>query len=89
MHGIGTRAERGVDDHVGTEVALRRRPGADQVGLVRGLDVCASAVRVREDGDAADPELAERAEDADRDLTAVGDEDFVEVGHDAAYSPRE
>ena len=34
----------------------------------------APAVGLGVDGDASDPELAERAEDADRDLAAVGDE---------------
>ena len=39
-------------------------------------------IGLRVDRDRRDPELAQRAQDADRDLTAVGDEDLPE--HDLA-----
>ena len=49
----------------------------------------APAVGVGVDGDRADPELAQRAEDPDGDLAAVGDEDFREGRPcGSAYSPR-
>ena len=77
----------GVDEHVAPQVALGRRPVADEVRLVGGAHVRAPPVGVREDGDAADPELAERPEHADRDLAAVGDEDLREGRHMARILP--
>jgi CDP-diacylglycerol--glycerol-3-phosphate 3-phosphatidyltransferase len=44
-----------------------------------------AAIDVRVDGNGADFHVAQRAEDANRDLTAVRDEDFPEDGH-ASYS---
>ena len=62
------------------EVALRRRGGAQQVGLAGARDVQRVAVELGVHGDARDPELFERAHDADGDLTAVGDQDLREHG---------
>src|SRR5581483_3975617 len=58
------------------QVALARRTGAEQKGLVRSADVQRAAVRLRVHRDGRDSELPQRAEDADRDLTAVGNEGF-------------
>jgi len=46
-----------------------------------------ATVGLRIDGDGSDSELAEGAEDADRDLTAVGDQDFREHAHSRLFSP--
>ena len=39
MHGLGARAPGGVEDPLLVQVALGRRPAADQIGLVRVRDV--------------------------------------------------
>ena len=84
---LRARPQRRLDEHVAAEVALRRRPGADEVRLVRGPHVRAPPVGLRVDGDAADAELAQRAEHADRDLAAVRDEHLREGRHAARILP--
>ena len=78
MHRAGAGALRGLDERLDLQIALGRRRRADQVRLVGVRDVERAAVGLRVDGDRAEPELAQRAEDADRDLTAVGDQNLVE-----------
>ena len=75
----GSRGD--LDDGVAPQVALRRGAGPEPICLVRSPDVRGPPVGVRIDGDAPDPELAQRAEDADRDLAAVGDEHLREGRH--------
>jgi hypothetical protein len=67
---------RGGDDPGDVEVrfARRRRPDADVV--VGESDVERLPVGVRVDGDGLESELAARPNDAERDLAAIGDEDF-------------
>src|SRR5919198_6295010 len=77
---------RRLEDPLLVEVALARGPRPEQVGLVGKRDVKRTAVRLRVDRDGADPELPERPEDSDRDLAAVGHEDFREGCH-GPYSP--
>jgi CDP-diacylglycerol--glycerol-3-phosphate 3-phosphatidyltransferase len=50
------------------------------------VDVKRVAVGLGVDGDGADSELAQRPEDPNRDLAAVGDQDFRGELHGAAYS---
>ena len=83
MNSFGTGPGGSLEQSLPVEVALGRRPGPDQVRLVRGGQMQRGTVGLRIDGDGSDSELAEGAEDADRDLTAVGDEDFREHGHSA------
>jgi hypothetical protein len=78
MDRLGARAERRLDQHVAAQVALGSRSRPDEVRLVRSAHVQPSAVGLRVDRDAADPQLAQRAEDADDDLPAVRDEHFRE-----------
>jgi hypothetical protein len=82
MDRLGARAARRLQHALLVEVALRRRAWAEQVGLIRDRRVQRAAVGLRVDGDRADPELPERPEDADGDLAAIGDEDFLEERHD-------
>jgi hypothetical protein len=69
---------RRVEDAVDREVALGRRRRPQEVRLVGVRDVQRGAIALGIDADRADPELAQRAEDADRDLPPVGDENLVE-----------
>ena len=70
------------------EVGLRRRAGPEQVRLAGALDVLRVAVGLRVDGDGGDAELVERADDADGDLAAVGDQDLGEHAGADAISAR-
>ena len=87
MDRLRARAQRGLDDSFAHEVALGRRAGADQEGFVGGAHVRRVAVGLRVDGHSADPELAERSEDPDRDLATVRDQDFREERHGARILP--
>ena len=85
--GLPGGRENGLD----VQVALRRSGWPDQDRFVReprrkGLDI-----RFRVDGHALDPHFLQRPENANRDLTTVGDENFFEHrdreprdAHDAA-----
>jgi hypothetical protein len=68
------------------EVALGGGRWADQEGLVGDPRVQCAAVCLRIDGDRPDPELAQRAEDANGDLAAIRDEDSGERGRHTTYS---
>src|SRR5207247_10949691 len=71
----------GVEGHLQVQVALGGRAAPDQVRLVGVSHVRRIPIDVRIDGDRPDAELAQRPEDADRDLASVGDEHFAENGH--------
>ncbi len=71
------------------EVALGRRAWADQVRLVGIRHERGVAIDLAVDAYRADPELAQRAEHADRDLAAVGYQYFVEHADDVSRSGSE
>ena len=83
MDRVGAGLSRRVQDPLADEVALRGRTGADQIRLVGGARMECIAVGLGVDGDRADSELAQRPEDPDRDLAAVGDEHFRRKRHGA------
>ena len=60
------------------EVALGRRSRPEQERLVGVRHMQRGPVTLRVDADCTDSELAQRAEDADRDLPSVGDQNLVE-----------
>ena len=67
-----------VEDPVDREVAHGRRRRSEQERLVRVGDVQRGPIALRVDRDRADAELAQRPEDADRDLSSIGDQNLVE-----------
>src|SRR2546425_3105616 len=81
MNRLGACPPGRLEDSLLIQVALGRRAASDQVGLVGVGHVRSVAVGLRVHGDGPDPELPQGSEDADRDLTAVGNEDFAEDGH--------
>ena len=81
MHRVGLRPTSRFEDGVLIQVTLRRSAAADEIGLVPVGDVRRGAIGVRVDGHGPDAELAQRAEDADGDLAAVGDQHLSECGH--------
>ena len=88
MDCLRARALRRREDALLIEVALGRQPTSDQIRLVGvgGVERCAVGLGVH--GDRPDPELAQRPEDADRDLAAVCDQHFAENCHYPSYSLR-
>jgi hypothetical protein len=64
-----------LDDPSGVEVALAWRRRADRIGGVGRTDVQRVTIDVAVDRDRADAEVVAGADDADRDLAAIGDED--------------
>src|ERR1700694_4000383 len=75
MDRIASRAFGDFDDPRAGEVALASRRRADRVGGVGSADVQRVAVDLAVDSGRADAEVVAGANDAERDLAAIGDED--------------
>ncbi len=78
MDRVCPRPQRDVDEPLRREVRLGRSARAQDVCLVGISDVRRAAIGLGVDGDGSDVELAERSKDANRDLSAVRDEDLRE-----------
>src|SRR5581483_7108385 len=78
---VGPRLSGNVEDGLLVQVALARRRRADAVRLISDANVTRGAIGLRVDGNGLKAVLAAGAHDADGDLSAVGDEDFLEAGH--------
>ena len=76
VNGLGARAVRGFDDLVAAQVALARGRRSDVHRLVRLANVRRARVGVAVDGHGSDSHLTTRANDAQRDLAAVGNENL-------------
>jgi hypothetical protein len=74
VHGVGTCVLRDAEQLVDDEIALGGGGRTDVKGLVGEPHVQRGAVGVGVDGDRLDAELAAGADDAHRDLAAVGHE---------------
>src|SRR4051794_9634256 len=74
MDGLGAGFLDHLDQLVDVQIGLRGGPGAEQEGLAGALDVLRLAVGLRVDRDRLDAQLVERPDDANGDLTAVGDQ---------------
>ena len=86
MNGIRAGPAGGVEDLLDDEIALGGGRAPQGVCLVRVAGMQRRAVRVGVDRDRRDRELAQRPEDAHRDLAAVCHQDFREGGHEGPYS---
>ena len=75
---VGARFLRGVDDRVDAQVAFARRARADRVRLVRVAHVQRRPIAFGVDGDRRHAQLAAGADDAHRDLAAVGDQNLFQ-----------
>ena len=78
MDRLRARARRGLKDRIGAQIALARRRRPDPDRLVRQRHVARLAIGVGIDGDGADAEALQRADDAAGDLAAIGDQDRIE-----------
>ena len=72
---LGAGLERGLDDRVGAEVALRRGRRTEAHRRVGGLDMGRIGIGVGVDRDGLDAEIAAGPDDAKGDLSPVRDED--------------
>ena len=78
VHGLGARLADHLQQPRDVQVALGRRPRAEQVRLVGVLHEQRVAVHLAVDGHRGDAHLAQGAEDADGDLAPVGDQHLGE-----------
>ena len=85
MHGVGAGDLAGGEQRRDVEVAVLRRRRADADALVGEAHMHGVGVGGRMHGDRRDAELLAGAQHPERDLAAVGDEDFVE--HCAGAAP--
>jgi len=74
MDRVGARGDGCSNHRFDRQIALRRRRGADDRDLVGHARGQAVAVRLRRAKDCRHPQPLRRADDAQRDLAAVGDE---------------
>ena len=81
MDRVGLRHLRSGDDRRHVQVAASGLRRADADGLVGEGDMLLLAVGGGIDRDGLDAQLAAAAQDAQRDLAAVGDEDFLDLFH--------
>ena len=75
MDGLGAVLLRRFENPIHAQIALGRRRGPDVLGFVRQANVQRAAIGIREDRDAANLHLAQRANDAHGDLATIGDQD--------------
>ena len=83
MDGVRARLARGRRGSRRSTGSSRRRRRADAHRAIGEQHVQRVRVGVRVDRDGRDAELAAGADDADRDLAAVGDQDLRDTSHDA------
>ncbi|CAB5033485.1 unannotated protein [freshwater metagenome] len=74
MDGLGAALLDYFEQLVDVEVALSGRTGAEQVGLVGGLNVERITVELGVDGDRFDPHLLAAADYAECNFATVGDQ---------------
>lgn len=78
MHGLSTGALDGIQECIDTQVALPGRRGAEPDCHVGLANMTCVGIGVAEHRDRTDPHGLQRADDAHRDLAAVGDQDRIE-----------
>ena len=78
MDGLGARLQRRVDDRVDAQVALARRRRTDVDGVIGGADMPRRGVGVAVDGDGLAADGVACADDAQRNLATVGNQDATE-----------
>src|SRR5207247_10236343 len=84
MYRLGARLAGRGEDSLDAQVRLARRRRAEQHRVIRVLHVGRVAIGLGVDGDGAQSQRAAAAEDATRDLPAIGDEDGAEHAQGAA-----
>ena len=87
VHGVRAGDLAGGEQRRDVEIAVARRRRPDADALVGEPHMHRVFVRGRVDRDGGDPELLAGAQHPERDLAAIGDQDFVEHRYDVM--PRE
>ena len=87
MDAVGAGRLGGGDDLVDAQVAVGCRPGTDLHRLVGHAGERRAAVGLGDDGHRLHPEPAGGADDADGDLAAIGDQDFLQHGRLSLWHP--
>ena len=85
MDGVGAGDLGGGDDRGDVEVTLARRGRTDADVIIGVADMQRVAVGLGMDGHGLQAHLLARQDDAQRDLAAVGDEDFRDCRHRSRY----
>jgi hypothetical protein len=80
VNSLGASLVGGFDDIGAVEIALRGRGRTDADGLTGQRDMAAVGVGLGIDGDGADTEPVERADDPAGDLSPIGNQYFFEHG---------
>ncbi len=83
MNGIGSSDVRCVKDAIDAKVTVGGGIAAKRDGLVCHAYVASSSIALRKDRHYPEAEVAACANDAHRDLPAVGDEDLVQDPFDS------
>jgi hypothetical protein len=78
VDGIDISDFGGANDAIDAQIALRRGSFTDADGFVGHVNVHRIGVSLGIDGYGSDVEFLARADDADGDFTAIGDEDLLE-----------
>ena len=78
MDGFGAVLAGGLQNAVDSQVAFGGWRGTDVLRLVRHAHVQGRAIGIGEDGDGADPHLAQSAHHAHGNLAAIGNQDLAE-----------
>ncbi len=78
MNGLGAGAAGGFEQFFHRKIALRRRRRAEVIRLVGKFDVERFAIGVGVDGNGRDPHFARRANYANGNLAAIGDQELVD-----------
>ena len=78
MNGVGAGAACRIDDAIDPQVTVGRRVASDRHRLVCHPHVTRGAIALGIDGDRRDAHLAARADDPDRDLAAVRDQNLAQ-----------
>jgi hypothetical protein len=77
VNSVDVRDLSRTDNPVDAKITLVRRGFADANGFIRHLDMHRVNVGFRVNGDRPDIQLLASANDANRDFSAVGNEDFL------------
>ena len=87
VNGLGAGALRNVDELGDVEVGVAGGCAAERKCLIREANVRGVAIGIRVDGDGREPRVFAGADDANCDLSAVGDEHRSEGSHRATVAP--
>ena len=81
MNRIRTAIAGDLKNAISPQVRIHRRSGSKAVSLIRMLHMQCAAIRIGIDGNRRDAQLAAGAKQTQRDLAAIGNQDFAKGRH--------